>query len=135
MPLTSGFAVPAAYNELVESAGGFLLEADPPLDVKGWVVAVGFYRALDPARIETAEFLFTEKEQAERFVRTSPSSYGGSYDGWQVGAVSLGDTRTYFHCAFCLKRRRDVGHLFHAPVGAAICDACVRELAGTLARR
>ncbi len=41
---SNDFTVPALRHELMEAAGGFLLESDPPIDVKGWVIAVGFYQ-------------------------------------------------------------------------------------------
>lgn len=120
------------YTELAEMQGGFLLEADPPSDVEGWVVVVEFWKPPAPSKMQEAVFLFVSRDSAKAFLNSTSSFYESDREDFKQGSAVLSSCKDRYSCAFCGKPKREVERLFHGLSGPSICDRCVQGYSVTL---
>ena len=118
--------------KIAEDAGGFLLPADPPTDVRGWVAVATLAPKANIIDTDHPEFLFVDQESAQEFVNALIPLMDRETSGEHVIVSALfKSSDAYFFCSICGARRRDVSHLLQGLKGA-ICSRCIKTYAEEL---
>jgi ClpX C4-type zinc finger len=130
------FDIPTSFHNAAKSYEGFLLPADPPADVEGWVVVIAFHHSVTGERVREAEFFFVVREDAKQFMQavTSSITEDQRFGECKVAAITLTDSKDLYFCSFCGSRRQAVRHLIQGLKGS-ICDGCVKHCSEEIAQR